>query len=81
MERSWGLLEHAERHLEASWAIVSHLGGHLGLSEALLAPSWAKKDTLTPRDRTPPGPGEGARRRGKPLPEGEEEGRVEEETL
>ena len=79
MGRSWGLLEHLGSHLEASWAILSHLGGHLGLSEALLEPSWAILDALTARETPRPGPGEGVRGRGKPLPEGEEWG-LEEET-
>ena len=29
---------------EPCWVILSDLGGHLELSEALLEPSWAKKD-------------------------------------
>ena len=75
MGPSWGFLEHLGNHLEASWAILSHLGGHLGLFEALLEPSWAKKDdALTPRDRPPSRSRGGGRGRGKPLPEGEEEG-------
>ena len=83
MEPSWGGLEGSWRHvgsyLERSYFISSDLGGHLGLSGALLEPSWAILDALTPRGPPRPGPGEGVRGWGKPLPEGEE-GKMEEET-
>ena len=63
LKPSWGgagaSWRHVVSYLGPCWAILSDLGGHLGLSEALLEPSWAKKDALTPRERPPPGPGEG----------------------
>ena len=40
-------------------AILSRLGGRLGPPEALLEPSWAILDALTPRGAARPGPGEG----------------------
>ena len=61
-------------------AILSDLGGHLGLSEALLEPSWAILGAPTTRGTPRPGPWEGVRGKGNPLPQGEEGG-VEEETL
>ena len=41
---------------------MGHLGGHLALSEALLEPSWAKKDPLTPRGGARPDPRRGGGR-------------------
>ena len=72
LESSCGPLGVSWRHvgscLEPSSAVLSHLEGHLGASEALLEPSWAKKDPLPPR-----GPRQKKLREGRgrvPLPEG-----------
>ena len=40
-------------YIEPSCAILGHLGGQLAPSEALLEPSWAKKEALTPREPPP----------------------------
>ena len=52
---------------------MSDLGGNLGLSEALLEPSWAILDALTPRERPPPAPGEGVGGGINPSPKGKRE--------
>ena len=71
LEASW---RHDGGHLERSCAILRHLGGHLGASEALLEPSWAILDALTPRGPPRPGPGEGVGGGVNPSPEqGKEE--------
>ena len=64
---SW---RHDGAHLERSCTVLSHLGGHLGASEALLEPSWAKTDSLTPRGPPRPGPGEGVGGGVNPSPKG-----------
>ena len=62
-------LGHVGSHLEPFSVILSHIGGHLGAPEALLEPSWAKKDLLT--HRGPPVGGDSGRRGGGfPSPKG-----------
>ena len=63
MKPSWGRLEASWTcvggYLDPSTAILGHLGGHLALSEALLEPSWAILDALTPRGGARPDAGRG----------------------
>ena len=63
MKPSWGRLEaswtRVGGYLDPSTAILGHLGGHLALSEALLEPSWAILDALTPRGGARPDAGRG----------------------
>ena len=47
--------------------MLCHVGGHVGLSGAILGPSWANLDALTPR-------GVGVQTQGPALPGGEEGG-------
>ena len=67
---SW---RHVGSCLEPSSAVLSHLGGYLGASEALLEPSWAILDALTPRGPPRPGPGEGVGGGVNPSPKGKKE--------